>query len=179
MYDYIFYFGLAGAIILVLGAAAPDKKVSHPAKSWKNWLLALGGVLMLIFSVLNYLFKDGSEFFIFLQCLVNVASLLMMFNVRDKIDVPVISVSAVGLIVWSLFLSQGLNTIFFILGLAGIGLGYAMEGATFRRNMALLVGSVLIALFSYLEKSWIFFWLNVFFAIFSAYYTLKFIPRRI
>lgn len=177
MYDYIFYIGLAGAIILVLGAAAPDRKVSHPTKSLKNWLLALGGVFMLVYSSLDYM-NGGLVFFVFLQGLVNVASLLMMLNVSDKIDVPVISVAAVALIGWSLFLFEGYNTVFFILGLAGIGLGYAMDSATFRRNMALLLGSILIALFSYLEKSWIFFWLNVFFAIFSAYYTWKFIPRR-
>ncbi|MBI4234908.1 hypothetical protein HY604_01255 [Candidatus Peregrinibacteria bacterium] len=60
-----------------------------------------------------------------------------------------------------------------IFGLCGIGLGYAFQMGTIRRNLALTLGSALIALFSYFEKSWIFFYLNVFFAIFSLYYTLK------
>ncbi|MEK7673199.1 MAG: hypothetical protein AAB373_04920 [Patescibacteria group bacterium] len=179
MYDYIFYLGLEGAIVLVIGAAWPDKKTSHPTQSIKNWFLALGGLVMLTYSILNYLYHDGAIFFVFLQGLVNVASILMMANVKDKIDVPVISVSALALVIWSLYLFEGYSTILFVLGLAGIGLGYAMDGGTFRRNFALLLGSILIAWFSYLDQSWIFFWLNVFFALFSAYYSWKMLPKKV
>jgi len=39
--DYIFLTGLVGSIILVTGAAWPENtNVKHPAKSFKNWLLA-------------------------------------------------------------------------------------------------------------------------------------------
>jgi hypothetical protein len=44
---------------------------------------------------------------------------------------------------------------------------------TIRRVLALTLGSALIAIFSYIEASWIFFWLNVFFALFSAYYVAR------
>lgn len=167
-----FLVGLVGSLVLVSGAAYPDKHVSHPAKSVKNWLFAIGGLLMLTYSTLNYL-AGGSIFFIFLQLFVNISSVFMMLNVSDRIDTPILAVAGLGFIIWSLFLFEGYNTAFFILGLSGIGMGYAMETGTFRRDLSLTLGSALIALFSYIEASWIFFWLNVFFAIFSGYYTWK------
>jgi len=42
----------------------------------------------------------------------------------------------------------------------------------------LALGGALIALFSYFEVNWIFFWLNVFFAIFSGYYVYKMIDFK-
>lgn len=170
--DYIFYIGLIGSIILVTGAAWPIVKVKHPVYSKKNWLFAIGGVFMLVFSILGYL-NGGPVFFIFLQALVAVASILMMINAPDKVDIPIITTSGIALIIWSLYLFEGYNTIFFILGLTGIGLGYTLQMGTVRRNAALTIGSILIAVFSYVEASWIFFWLNTFFACFSAYYVVK------
>lgn len=124
---------------------------------------------MLLYAILGYM-QGGPVFFVFLEVLVVIASILMMLNTPDEIDTPIIAISGLALIVWSLFLFEGYNTVFFILGLSGIGLGYAFEMATLRRSIALTLGSILIALFSYIEASWVFFWLNVFFAIFSAYY---------
>jgi len=175
--DYIFYIGLIGSIILVTGAAWPIEKVKHPVYSKKNWLFAIGGVFMLIFSILGYL-AGGPVFFIFLQVLVAISSLMMMLNVPDKYDVPIIVISGIALIIWSLFLFEGYNTVFFILGLTGIGLGYTLQMGTVRRNLALTLGSLLIAVFSFVEASWIFFWLNSFFAVFSGYYVVKLAIRK-
>lgn len=171
--DIIFLTGLIGSLILVVGAAwtnIGDPK--HPAKSVKNWLFAIGGLVMLLYSVLGYQ-NGGPIFFVFLEVLVAIASVMMMMNLDDRIDAVVISIGSLGLIIWSLYLFQGYNTIIFILGLAGIGFGYAFEIGTLRRDIALTTGSILIAIFSYLEASWIFFWLNLFFAIFSRYYLVK------
>jgi len=170
--DPTFLIGLTGALILVAGAAYPERHVTHPAKSLKNWLFAIGGLCMLVYSTLNYI-AGGPIFFIFLQALVNVASIFMMLNVPDTIDTPLIGLTGLGMIAWSLYLFEGYITVFFIIGLSGIGMGYAMEGGTFRRDAALTLGSALIALFSYLTASWIFFWLNIFFAIFSGYYAWR------
>jgi hypothetical protein len=159
--------GILGSLTLVVGAALPERKVVQ-TKSVKNWLLAAGGLLMLVYSALNYA-AGGPIFFVFLQVLVNIASVFMMFNVSDDIDTPIMCVAGIGLIIWSLALFEGYSTIFFILGLTGIAMGYVMQTGTFRRSLALTLGSALIALFSYLSASWIFFWLNVFFALFSAY----------
>ncbi len=176
--DHIFITGLIGSLVLVTGAAWPVKKgIKHPAKSIKNWLFAVGGFIMFAYAILGYL-EGGPIFFIFLQILVAISSILMMLNTPDKIDISIITVSGLALIIWSLSLFEGYNTVFFVLGLSGIGLGYTFEMATLRRSLALTLGSMLIALFSYIEASWIFFWLNTFFAIFSAYYVYKALPHK-
>lgn len=168
--DYTFITGILGSLALVTGAAWPESKdLNHPTKSIKNWLFAIGGLIMLIYAILGYQ-QGGPVFFIILEILVVIASVLMMLNTPDNIDTPIIGISGLGLIIWSLFLFEGFNTIFFILGLSGIGLGYALNAGTIRRSAALTTGSLLIAIFSYIEASWIFFWLNTFFAIFSGYY---------
>lgn len=176
--NYIFLIGLVGSIVLVTGAAWPEiKDVRHPAKSLKNWLFAIGGFIMLLYAVFGYQ-QGGPIFFVILEILVAVSSILMMLNTPDKVDAPILAISSIGLIVWSLYLFEGYSTVLFILGLCGIGLGYAFQMGTLRRSVALTTGSILIALFSYIEASWIFFWLNVFFAIFSAYYVYKAFSRR-
>lgn len=165
--------GILGALILVAGAAYPAKEISFPLKSLKNWLFAIGGATMLLYSILNYLYGAGAIFFIFLQGLVNVSSVFMMTNTSEKISSPILISLTLGLIGWSLWIFEGFDTLFFILGLSGIALGYALKPGTFRRNLSLTLGSLLIATFSYLAADWIFFWLNVFFAVFSGYYSWK------
>ncbi len=167
-----FLTGLIGSLILVTGAALPEsKRKIHPIKSIKNWFFALGGLIMLIYAILGYL-DGGAIFFVILEILVVLASILMMLDAPDKVDVPVISISGLGLIIWSFYLFEDYKTIIFILGLCGVGLGYTFDSNTTKRNTALTLGSLLIAVFSLIEASWIFFWLNLFFAIFSGYYLL-------
>lgn len=176
--DYIFITGLVGSLVLVTGAAWPKiKDVKHPTKSLKNWLFAIGGFIMLLYAIFGYQ-QSGPIFFVILEILVAISSILMMLNTPDKVDTPILTISSLGLIIWSLYLFEGYNTVFFILGLCGISLGYAFQMGTLRRSIALTLGSVLIALFSYIEANWIFFWLNLFFAIFSAYYIYKGLARQ-
>lgn len=176
-YNYIFFTGLIGSLVLVTGAAWPEgEDAKHPAKSIKNWLFAIGGLLMLLYAIFGWQ-QGGPIFFMILEILVVISCVLMMLNTPDTFDTVVLSVSGLALIIWSLYLFEGYNTIIFILGLAGIGLGYAFTMGTLRRSVALTAGSVLIAIFSYIEASWIFFWLNVFFALFSAYYVSKDLSR--
>ena len=171
--DYIFLTGLAGSLVLVTGAAWPiAKEKIVPLKSVKNWLFAIGGLIMLLYAILGYM-TGGPIFFVFLEILVVIASVLMMINISDVIDTTIISITGAAFITWSLYLFEGYNTIFFIIGLSGIGLGYAFEMGTLRRSLALMLGSILIAIFSYIEASWVFFWLNAFFALFSGYYVVK------
>lgn len=176
--NYIFITGLVGSLVLVTGAAWPEAKdVTHPARSLKNWLFASGGFIMLFYAFLGY--QQGAPiFFVILEILVAIASILMMLNTPDTIDTPIIAISGLGLIAWSLYLFEGYGTVIFILGLCGVGLGYAFQAGTLRRGIALTLGSILIALFSYIEASWIFFWLNVFFALFSAYYLYSGFARQ-
>ena len=176
----IFLTGLVGSLILITGAAWPETTATakkHPTKSIKNWLFAIGGFTMLAYALLGYQ-QGGPIFFVFLQALVGVSSILMMLDVRDSIDIPILSVSSLALIAWSFYLFEGYNTIFFILGLSGISFGYAFGMGTLRRGLSLTLGSILIAIFSYIEASWVFFWLNVFFAIFAGFYVIKALIRR-
>ena len=176
MIEPTFLIGLVGSIILVIGAALPDRAHKHPYTSRKNWCFAIGALFMATFSTLNYL-AGGPIFFIFLQALVILSSVFMMLDVDDRIDSTVTILAAIGLIVWSFYLSQGWETLVFILGLVGIALGYELKGGTVKREVALTVGSILIAAFSYLTATWIFFWLNVFFALFSGWQIRKIANR--
>ena len=178
MIDYIFIIGLIGSLILVTGAAWPEgKDLVHPMKSRKNWLLAIGAAFMFVYALLGYL-NNGPIFFLFLQGFVIIASIMMMLNTSDKVDLVVMTLGGVGFVAWSLALFEGYTTIIFILGLVGIGLGYALQMGTVKRSASLMIGSILIAVFSYIEASWIFFWLNVFFAIFSGYYVVKLLAKK-
>ena len=176
--DYILLTGLIGSLVLVTGAAWPEgKDFKHPMKSIKNWLFAVGALIMLVYAVFGYM-EGGTIFFVFLEILVVIASVLMMLNMDDRIDTAIISICGIGFIIWSLMLFEGYGTVFFIIGLCGIGLGYAFDMGTLRRNTSLTIGGALIALFSYLEANWIFFWLNVFFAIFAGYYVIKLVTKK-
>lgn len=131
---------------------------------------------MAAYSTLNWL-SGGPVFFIFLQALVILSSVFMMLDVDDRVDTPIIVAAAAALVGWSLYLSQGNEIVIFILGLVGIALGYELKGGTVKREIALIVGSIMIAVFSYLSATWIFFWLNVFFALFSSREGLRIAKR--
>lgn len=170
--NYIFLVGLTGALTLVLGSAWPEEK-GKPVHSTKNWFFALGAVFMLGYAVLNYIFGTGSVFFILLESLVIVATIMMMLNLKDTIDAIVLSAASLIFIIWSIFLYQGLNTIVFIIGLTLISLGYAFKTGSMQRFLTLTLGSLMVAIFSYVGGDMVFFWLNTFFALFSGYYLIK------
>ncbi len=165
----VFLLGLGSSLVLVTGAALPDTETERAAQSPKDWCFALGALGLLIYSVLNYM-NGAPVFFIFLEGMVTFASVMMMIDVPERISGPLLMIASAALVVWSLFLFEDYGTLAFILGLAGIALGYVMHAGTPRREFALLAGSALIAFFSYLTGTWVFFWLNVFFALFSGYY---------
>lgn len=164
--DMTTLIGILGGVILVGGAAYPDRANVRPITSMKDWLFFSGGVIMLIYSIVGYV-AGGSIFFLFLEALVNLAGILMMLEASERMTTPAISVAAIGLIIWSFVLFPDSVTFLFVLGLAGISMGYCFPGGTMRREVALMLGSALIAFFSFLEASWIFCWLNLFFAAFS------------
>lgn len=178
MFDFIFFVGLIGSLTLVLGAAWPEPKTAkHPTQSIKNWLFVVGALLMLFYAVLGYR-TGGTVFFVFLEIFILISNLLMMLDTDDRLDAIVMTLGGLVFVVWSLYLFDGYSTLLFILGLTIIGFGYAFTMNTLRRSLALTLGSIFIALFSYVEASWVFFWLNVFFALFSAYYLFPHIKGR-
>lgn len=171
--DTIFLTGLIGSIILVIGAAWPEPALPrHPTRSTKNWLFAVGGAIMLAYSIFGYM-QGSSIFFVLLEILIVISNILMMLKIDDRIDTIIIGLGGLGFSIWSIYLFQGYSTILFVIGLSLTGFGYAFDMKTLRRAVALTLGSLIIAAFSYLEASWIFFWLNTFFAIFSGYHMVK------
>ena len=168
--------GILGSLILVIGAGWPESK-NPPLKSTKDWLFAIGGAVMLLYAILNYM-AGGAVFFVFLEIIIVVASIMMMIDIDDRIDFAVIGSSGLLFVAWSLYLFEGYNTIIFILGLSGVGLGYAFKGGSVRRMVALTLGSVLIAIFSFIQVDWIFFWLNTFFAILSGGYLIEGLMKK-
>lgn len=165
--------GILGGLILVIGAAWPVHKVSHPIKSTKNWLYAIGAVILTIFAYLDYKYNGAPFFFVILELYIIFASVLMFSDTDDRIDTALLSLGGLGMIVWSLYLFEDSTTIIFILGLCGIGIGYALDTGTRKRNTVLFFASLLLTIFSYLSGAWVFFWLNAFFALFSGYHALK------
>ena len=164
------FLGILGGLILVAGAAWPVHEVSHPVKSIKNWLYGLGAFFMLLFSTLGYFYGDALFFFVILQLYVVFASVLMFLNIREKLSIILLSIGGLGMVVWSLFLLEDLSTIWFILGLCGIAIGYALKTGSRKRNVVLCIGSLLLTIFSFLGGAWIFFFINLFFSLFSAIY---------
>lgn len=175
--DLIFGLGVLGGIILVLGAMWPAKKVEIPRNSIKNWLFAGGAVILFLYALLNYLYGTGTLFFAILEILAIVSSVLMLGGFSEKISTKIISVLGIGLVSWSIFIAKDYFAAIFILGLITVSWGYILESGTTKRNLLLAVGSLLIALFSYLGSAWVFFWLNIFFAGFSFYYVWKLSKR--
>ena len=177
--DPIFLLGLIGSFILVTGAAWPEiKKTDHPAKSLKNWMFVIGGLFMLIYAFLNWYNNGGSAIFVFLQIFIAICTFVMIINADEKTSAFPIGISGLGFVVWSLYLGEGYKIALFIIGLTIIGLGYICKTGTLRRFVLLTLGGIFIAIFSYISSSWIFFWLNVFFAIFSGYYVMKMLRQK-
>jgi len=170
--DSTFLIGLTGSLILLIGSAWPAEKVKLPYKSTKNWLFGIGSWIMLVYAIVGYL-SWGAVFFIFMEILVAISCILMMLPSRDRLNSIIIGGSGIVLIIWSLFLFQNYRTILFVAGMAILGIGFASRLWSQRRNIALTLGSIFVAIFSYTEASRIFFGMNTFFALFSLYYTIK------
>ncbi len=167
-----FFIGVLGSAILVLGAAWPERATSHPLQSVKNWLFFTGGLCMFAYSVLGYQ-EGGSLLFVLLQVMVNIASIFMMLNTRDRFDTPALLFLGACLAAYSLWISPHALTLLFVCGLTGISVGYAGTAGTLKREVSLACGSALIAAFSAASGSWVFFWLNVFFVVFSGMHALR------
>lgn len=170
MNQAVFVTGLIASIILVLGSAWPDRS------SYKNWIFALGNFGMLGYSILSYL-NGNPVFYILLESLCALSSVLMLAKVRQKPSTILLLSAGAALLAYSIYLFEDTGTLFFILGLMMLAVGFVTKDFL-KRNSAFVLGSALIAIFSYVENSMIFFWLNVFFALFSFYYLLKAARKR-
>ncbi len=165
--DPRFPIGILGSILLVAGAAFP----SLISKKWlpkaKNFLFASGNACMFLYALLGWL-AGGSVLFLILQIYIATSTVLMLLDVPDRYDTPFLTAVGVALVAWSLTLFEGYATVLFIMGIVLLGIGFASADGTVRRNLALALGSAVIAVFSYLESDWIFTIVNILFAFFSG-----------
>lgn len=67
--------------------------------------------------------------------------------------------------------------LYFILGMIGLGLGYAYRMFTLRRYLLLTIGAFFLALFSYLGASRIYFRLNIAFMLGCLIFVIKHLKR--
>lgn len=127
---------------------------------------------MFSYALLNYV-DGGSIFFILLQILIGVSTVVMLLNRNDTTGAMVIAFCGGALVVYALYLFRDASTLLFVIGLCTLGVGYALNMANIWRQVVLTLGSLLIAWYSLIEGDQIFLWLNVFFALFSGYYAWK------
>ena len=164
--------GTIGLLILAIGAAWPVERTTEPMLSRKNIFFAIGNIFMFGYSLMNY-FEGGSIFFILLQTLIIVSTILMFLKTDDKLDAAILACIGAALTTYALFLFQDFTTVIFVLGLVILGIGFAFDMLSMWRQVALTAGSVLIAIFSLIEGNQIFLWLNVVFAAFSGFHALR------
>ncbi len=157
--DIRFAIGLLGSLILVIGVATTVSNI-------KNTLFAIGNACMFLYALLGYL-DGGPIFFLILQIFVAISTVSMLLKVPDAYDTPLLAVSGLALVIWSLSLFEGYGTAIFVVGLVLLGIGFAMDTGTMKREIALMGGSAVIAIFSILMRDWIFIGLNVLFAALS------------
>lgn len=162
--------GLVGSAILVAGVATT-------AQRKKNLLFAFGNACMLTYALLGYI-GGGPIFFLILQIFIALSTVSMLFNIPDAYDTPLLAVGGLALVAWSLSLFEGYSTAIFVVGLVLLGIGFAMTPATLKRETALMTGSAMIAVFSFLMRDWIFVGLNVLFAVLSAVNIVRFRSSR-
>lgn len=163
--DFTLILGIFAATILVMGAAWKPTPL-------KNKLFTAGNVGMFIYALLNYQ-NGGSVFFVLLESLILISTVLMLLEVSDKKSTLILTASGLSFVIWSLFLFEDYTTVIFIFGLTVLGMGFAFKNDTLRRDVALTAGSAVLGLFSYLDQAWLFVYINLFFLVFSGYYLLK------
>lgn len=152
-------FGLLGSALLVAG-------VITVSAGRKNRLFAVGNGFMFAYALMGYL-SGGPVFFLILQIFIALSTFNMLLHVPDKYDTTILGIGGLALVGWSLSLFQGFSTVLFVIGLVMLGIGFAMDPGTFKRDLFLMLGSAIIAVFSLLMRDWIFCGLNGVFAVLS------------
>lgn len=169
--------GIIATIFLVIGAFYPIENVEKPVYSVKNWIFTVGSLTMLMYAIAGYL-AWWQIFFIYWELLIALACLLMMLDINDRRDGSIITVASIGLFVWGFPSFQSTDMFLFSIAFLVLGLGYVFDMNSIRRYIGLTLWGIFIAISSYVDGGWTFFWLNLFFAIFSLYYTILLILAR-
>ncbi len=129
---------------------------------WRNILLTVGGATLACYS--EFFFKD--IVFTALQALLTVSGVMQLARVKHRVSIA--TMLALTVVVLSLLLLggalQSMNTVVGVGGLLGITFGIVLLP---RRNAFVLMtlGGVLLIAYAWVVGAWVFFWLNIFFAL--------------
>jgi len=166
----IFLTGLLSSIILMIGSAWPERPFKH-------WIFGIGNFGMLVYAILAFYLEANPIFFVLLEILCAASSVLILMNIKEKISTRLILLSALALLIWSFFLFEDSTTVFFILGLSALAVGFTSKDNV-NRTAVFLLGCILISTFSFIKGEMIFFWLNAVFVLFSGFYLLNALRKR-
>lgn len=163
--------GILGSLVLTVGAALPEassKKVAS-YKVPKNLILSLGNLMIITYAILNYLISDASPLYVFLEGLILLATIFMLLDIPDRVEIPAVIIATLAALGLSFWWSQDLSVWWFVLGLGGVSLGFILPPTGSIRSIAFTVGSGFICIFSFLHSDWVFFGLNLAFALVSVW----------
>lgn len=127
---------------------------------------------MIIYAVFRYM-AGGSVFFLLLEAMMLLATVLMLVQAKESISRTLILIMGFLLSATAFFIKIDPETLIFVAGLTIVSVGFTSGANTIRRNALLALGSGLVALFSAIQHDPVFLWMNVFFALFSLYHVVK------
>jgi hypothetical protein len=140
--------GMAGSLLLILGAGCHVVVCSCPYYSLKNWLYAGGNTLLAVYALLGYLLYGQSILFVAMQPFLLLATMLMLMRVTLLTKEIVMGFALVPLLLCAFVYYEGVVTAVFMSGVITFSIGFALEDGTVIRNVMLLVGVSLLALLS-------------------------------
>lgn len=177
--DITSLLGIVGAVLLVIAALYPTKIITTPATSLKNRLFALGSFMMLLYAGMWYL-AGWSNVILLTEILIVMSCIFMLTNIRVRVATWIVALFGILFLIWSLW-SFGWydNILLFILGGIVLSIGYVAPMQSYQRWIGLTLWGILLVIFSYIWSSWIFFWLNIWFALGTGYCLLRlFLPPQ-
>lgn len=146
-----FIIGVVGAVCTVIGAGWPDKVPKKPRFSVKNRLFFVGNTLVFCYSVLLAR-EGGTVFFLYLESVVMLGTILMMTTIPKIYNVIATSVLGLFFVFRVLLGTQDRQTLIFVVGLTGLTIGFVSPAATLQREGALTLGSIGVAIYSYVTS---------------------------
>lgn len=164
--------GIVASTFLVIGALLPDAPNVHPARSLKNQCFAIGNIGMIAYAWMRFL-EGGSVFFLFLEAMMMLSTILMLTNAHERLSQMLILPTGMLFSLAALLIDIELATLLFVIGLTVVSIGFISRGGTLRRSIFLTLGSGLVAVFSAIQHDVVFLWMNAFFALFSLYHVGK------
>jgi len=159
--------GIFGSIAIILGMLYQEQNTNKlPHKSVKNRLFFIGGILMTLYSFLDF-FQNKVLFFLVLQLFLLTTCVVMITNINEKKALIINIIALIIFVAWSFLAVNSIITLIFIFGLIIVGMGYTFKFSPTKRDIAFIIGSVLLTIFSVINHNPIYIAINLISAIIS------------